>query len=430
VTTLEARRVVPSLEELRLDVVSRFRQGGSSRADRPRRIGAEIEFLVSDATTRRSVPIEPDERSERATLPILRVLAERSGWRECRAQCGAPAFALPNGGELSFEPGGQIEYSAPPVASASMLIEDLRHVASTLREMLESHGIVVGEVGIDPCTPLDDTPLQLSNVSRYREMDAYFSRIGRSGARMMRQTASLQVSVDGADDSREVWRVLNAAAPYALAVFANSPIYERECTGHQSYRAAAWRGLDVQRTGLRAASGLPDEYLSFALDAPAMFLGAADGRYRCFREWLERGTATREDWRTHLTTLFPEVRPRGHFEVRSCDAVPAQWYAAPILFFAGLAYDRPARQAALDVLADAASDTTLLARAGVCGVHDDEIRYTALELFEIALGGCGALGHDVVSPALIAEARDFVQAFPARGRSLADERVSFGFGAR
>jgi glutamate--cysteine ligase len=40
----------------------------------------------------------------------------------------------------------------------------------------------------------------------------------------------------------------------------------------------------------------------------------------------------------HLTTLFPEVRPRGYFEVRSCDALPPEWYAAPLAFIAGLAY--------------------------------------------------------------------------------------------
>jgi len=423
VTALEARAVVPSLEELRLDVVSRLRQDGSRAHEAPR-IGAEIEFLVSDATTHRSVPIEPDDTSERATLPILRSLAARNGWRECQAQCGAPAFAMPNGGELSFEPGGQIEYSAPPVASASMLVDDLRCVAATLRDTLGEHGIVLGEGGIDPCTALDDAPLQLPTVSRYREMDAYFARIGRSGARMMRQTASLQVSVDGADDPREVWCVLNAAAPYALAMFANSPTYELECTGHQSYRAAAWRGLDTARTGLRAAGGMPDEYLTFALDARAIFLGAADGRYRRFRDWLERGRASSQDWRVHLTTLFPEVRPRGHFEVRSCDAIPARWYAAPIVFLAGLAYDRPSRRAALDLLADSAPDTTLLARAGVCGVHDDEIRRTAHELFEMALRGCDTLGREFVSPDLVAEAHEFMQRFPARGRSLADEQLS------
>ena len=421
-TALDLTRAVPSLETLRLDVVSRFGQGAST--PRAQRLGAEIEFLVSDANTRLAVPIVPDDRGELATLPILRRLAERSGWREGRASCGAPAFAMPNGGELSFEPGGQIEYASPAVASATALVSDLRRVAATLRQALGDHGIVLGDVGIDPCTPLDEAPLQLASVSRYRAMDAYFATIGRSGARMMRQTASLQVSLDGADDPRDVWRVLVGAAPYALALFANSPTYQSACTGHQSYRAAAWRSLDPARTGIRAATAAPDDYLSFALDAPAMLHGESAAGYRRFGDWLEQGCASIEDWRTHLTTLFPEVRPRGHFEVRSCDAIPDRWYAAPILFFSGLAYDPGSRQAALDVLGPAPLDATLLSRAGICGVHDEDIRRMALELFEISLRGCRKLGEDIVAPQLVDDAREFVLRFPLRSRSLADESLA------
>ena len=419
-TALDTTHVVP-LDALRRDVVARFAQDGS-RVGCSRRIGAEIEFLVCDAASHRAVPIEPDETSERATLPILRRAAERYGWREALAPCGAPAFVLTNGGELSFEPGGQLEYSAPPVESASTLVADVRAVASTLRETLGDHGIELGEVGIDPCTPLHETRLQLANVSRYRDMDAYFASIGRFGARMMRQTASIQVSLDVGDQAREVWAVLNGVAPYALAVFANSAIHELARTGQQSYRAAVWRALDPARTGLRAVTGEPDEYLSFALDAPAMFFVGREQQYLPFGEWLESGTVTLDDWRTHLTTLFPEVRPRGHFEVRSCDAIPGCWYAAPILLFTGLAYDPAARREALELLEESAADATLLARAGICGVHDEGIRGVALQLFDLALRGCAKLGPRIVAPGLIDEAREFVRRFPARGRSLADDQ--------
>jgi glutamate--cysteine ligase len=419
VTTSALPDASPSLDALRRDIEARLGLSSSMRS-RPLRIGAEIEFLVSDASTRRPAPIRAAD-GRRATLPVIRELASRHGWRERPTPCGAPAFELPQGGELSFEPGGQLEYAAPPIDSATALVADLRRVATLLRETLGDRGLLVGDVGIDPANPLDDALLCLSAVPRYRNMDAYFARIGPAGATMMRQTASLQLSLDGGANPVEVWRLLSAVAPYALALFANSSTYAAAVTGHQSYRASMWRRLDPARTGIVAREGSPDEYLSFALDAPAMLLGPIGARYEPFREWLGRGEVTSDDWHTHLTTLFPEVRPRGHFEVRSCDAIPARWYAAPIVLFTGLTYDERSRRDAFDALSTH-DDPTLLERAGTCGVHDVAIRGVALELFEIALSGCRRLGPRVCASELLDEARDFLTQYARAGRSLADDQ--------
>ena len=68
---------------------------------------------------------------------------------------------------------------------------------------------------------------------------------------MMRQTAAFQVSLNFDDEPWLRWRVLNAAVPYVIATFANSPIYAGERTGYQSTRSAVWRGVDPARTGIR-----------------------------------------------------------------------------------------------------------------------------------------------------------------------------------
>ena len=45
-----------------------------------------------------------------------------------------------------------------------------------------------------------------------------------------------------------------------------------------------------------------------------------------FRRFLDDGLdgepATLDDWRLHLTTLFPEVRLKGYIELRSADSQP------------------------------------------------------------------------------------------------------------
>ena len=173
-------------------------------------------------------------------------------------------------------------------------------------------------------------------------MDAYFTRLGPAGARMMRQTASLQVNLDwhaAAAERALQWRVLNAAAPLLVAIFANSPVYAGQPTGYQSFRAHNWRAADPPRTGIFAAEGdAAGEYLGFALDAPMMLRPTVEGGCLAAREWLARGELPRHQWVAHLTTLFPEVRPRGYLELRSIDALDSVWYAAPLALLAGLAY--------------------------------------------------------------------------------------------
>jgi glutamate--cysteine ligase len=95
------------------------------------------------------------------------------------------------------------------------------------------------------------------------------------------------------------------------------------------------------------------------------------------------------DWAVHLTTLFPEVRARGTFEVRSADAVPAEHYIVPPALLGGLAYDPAARAAALDLLG--APDPDRLA----CASREHATR----DLLDIALQGCRRLGPEFLDPA-------------------------------
>ena len=91
-------------------------------------------------------------------------------------------------------------------------------------------------MGIDPTGDIDAAPLLLS-TKRYERMAAYLGRRGPAGARMMRQTAAFQVALDFDDEPWLRWRVLNAAAPYVVAVFANSSVYDGVETGCPSTRA-------------------------------------------------------------------------------------------------------------------------------------------------------------------------------------------------
>lgn len=384
----------------------------------PPLIGGEVEFLVL-TDEGRPVPISAPQGP--ASLPLLRQVAEGQEWREEATPHGAPRWLVPEQGIVTFEPGGQLEFSTLPKPSLTELVAALDRVTGALRETAERNGVVLLGSGIDPLNPVERIPLRLAGA-RYGRMAEYLATIGPAGARMMRQTASIQVNVDWgpAAEASLRWRVLNAAAPYVLAIFANSPLYEGKPTGHRSYRAAQWRELDPTRTGVFAPSDEPvREYLDWALAAPAILLDS-DGTPP-FATALEQG-ATLAEWRTHLSTLFPEIRPKGFVEVRSPDALPPEWYVAPFVLLAGIAYDPEALRTADALLGDA--DAELLAAAGERGLADPRIAAKSRQLWEIAFAGCRRLGTRFVDGATLERAADFAARYTARGRSPADDEVS------
>jgi glutamate--cysteine ligase len=379
------------------------------------RIGAEVEVIPIDARSGRPVPL--DAHAGVSSLSILRRAGASAGWRERRsAKANVPEIALPDGGRITFEPGGQIEISAAPNVSLSVLVGRLQDTIAAIACAAPS-GVRLLSCGIDPRTPIDEVAPQL-DAERYRRMLRHFDTIGPWGARMMRQTASFQVCVDGGARPERTWRVLNALAPYMVAIFANSRRYAGHETGYRSFRSHVWRSLDPKRTGLLGVQeDVVEEYLTFALDAPA-FLMPGDST-ASFGDCVARGAVSLDDWRLHLSTLFPEVRPRRYFELRSADAVAPEWYAAPLVFVAGLVYHRPNLDAARDVLGS--PDPDLLVRAGRDGLADPVLRATAPTLCDMALEGCSALGGEFVEQADLERAAEYFDRYTRQGLSPADE---------
>jgi glutamate--cysteine ligase len=382
-----------------------------------RTVGVEVELLAHDVDTNRPIPLH----AERGGLvAAIQRIARRKGWNEFRAYDDTVRFDVPGQALISFEPGGQIEISSVPSASVTALVARVQEIVRALRVGLEHDGIDLRSIGIDPHNDAASIPLQLQ-VDRYRNMTRYFDGIGPYGIRMMRQTAAIQVSIDRGADPAARWRLLNDLAPYLIAIFANSPIYAGEDTDHRSFRALCWRRLDPTRTGVAIDGADPSaDYARFALHANDMMRVDEHGRYRSYSHWLAAETDDTARWSAHTTTLFPEVRPRGHFEVRSCDAIAPEWYAAPIVLIAGLVYDETASREA-SILA--AESRALLRTAGERGLRDTEIARTARDLFQLALDGAARLGAGYVSGEIVEIARAFYSHYTARERSPADDAL-------
>lgn len=388
------------------------------RPNEVQRVGVEIEMLPFFADSGLPCPLEGMHDRGRSTMSLIRAYGAGLGWEERRSSKGAPYFALPNGWTLTFEPGGQLELCTTPRTSISCLLGDVRSTVIGLKQAALDAGIDLASVGIDPLNDIRAVPLQLHSL-RYERMTRYFESIGPSGVRMMRQTAATQVSLDPGLDPASRWRLLSDLTPYLTAIFANSPRYAGEDTGFRSFRARCWRLLDPSRTGVPYRD-LPayDTYTRFALDAGDMSRTADDGTYRSFGEWAADGEWSEPAWNDHLTTLFPEVRPRGYLEVRSIDALGAEMLSAPLILLAGLAYDEQTANEARALVPSA--DEDMLNRAARCALRDEEIASVAAELVRLGMRGAHALGDEVVSGADLEGAEEFFRTWTLERRSPAD----------
>ncbi len=401
---------------LKADVARRFGLDREAGPTSPLSIGAEIELIPQISDTHAPVPIVGGKTN---SVEIIRTIARERQWSEQSSADDPPSWSLPGGARISFEPGGQIEISSARHERASGLISELMQIIALLRDACDRESVLLTTRGVDAWNGIERVPLQLHR-SRYARMARYFDSIGTSGARMMRQTASVQINVETGDRPLERWTLLNALAPYLTAIFANSARYESRDTGHASYRAHLWRTLDVSRTGLAARDDDPvATYTSFALDAGAIFSNTGENGYSTFREWMTEDAGSYDDWDLHLSMLFPEIRPKGFFEIRSTDMVSPEWLAAPIALIAGLVYHQPTSLRANELLAG--SDSSLLSRAGVLAQRDRAISAVSRELVTLALSGCRQLESTYLSRADIETLETFADSYVYNGRSPADD---------
>lgn len=343
-------------------------------------------------------------------------------------------------GRFTFEPGGQLEYSTPAHRTLAALDVDVASALDPLRVAARAQGIELDAVGLAPRFSPKDVGLRRP-TPRYVAMDRYFARLGPWGPWMMRCTASLQVNLDlgRAATGAGRWRLANLLSPVLVAAFANSAADLSDGTTLVSGRAWIWSRLDPGRTGAVGGSAamIPPwtEYLAFALGAPVMFdadtrpVRRADGSVPRFSQWwADFGTdaPTFADWRTHVGTLFPDVRPRGWLEVRSVDVPARDWWSVPPALLAGLCYDDRARGEAMEVLRALHDRTPDLAqRAMTDGLRDPVLRGVAAAAFRLAEEGLNRFPTGYVGPAHRATAA-FRERYVEAGRTQADDAREAG----
>jgi glutamate--cysteine ligase len=396
-------------------VRERFPSGAPATA----RIGMELEVLPVRGATRAPV-LAFDGPDGPGTLGVLRNLARTRGWRETPTGYGPPKVLLADGSVISYEPGGQLEWSSAVHDSLDSLDAAAYEVCHWLADAMSAAGIHLLARGVDPVTRLASATMVVDG-ERYLRQRAHYDRIGTSGRAMMLQTAGIHLNLDAGDDPVAAWSVANTLAPLLVAMFANSPERAEQAVPHRSHRAAIWRALDSTRTTVFAPAVDPvPAYLAFALGADSFLLGEPGAPPRRFVEWRAMG-ATDDDFARHLSTLFPEVRPRGtYLELRSVDALPVRWAILPMAVAWAAFHHAPLRR---DVLRELPAPTVeRLVRAGRFGLAADELGAEARWLAERVPAALDAALQN--GGALVARLEAFLDDFTLRGRDPGDRAES------
>lgn len=295
---------------------------------------------------------------------ILDEMASRYGWQYIM-EGENPIGLTHDGASVTLEPGGQLELSGAPLATIHETYREIDTHLEQLAAICRDLDIAFLGIGAQPKWTFDEIPWMPKG--RYVVMRRYLPTKGKLSLDMMARTATVQANLDFSDEADMVlkFRTAMAIQPLVTALFANSPFIDGRPSGFQSYRGEIWRFTDPDRCGrlpfvFESGFGF-ERYVDYALDVPMFFL-YRQGRYEdvngaTFRTFMAGRLPshpgekpTMDDWETHLTTLFPDVRMKGFLELRGADSGNSATLCALPALWKGLLYDRQALEATWDLV--------------------------------------------------------------------------------
>lgn len=336
-------------QENKQALIAYFAKG--AKGDKPLgALGVEVEHFVVTAEGERPVPYAGAEGAF-GVRDVLAFLAsfypERTYGRE-----GDLIGLASEEASITLEPAAQLEISIAPYSSITQILQVYQAFRARVDAFLSEHGCKLVTSGYHPTACALD--LTLIPKQRYRFMNGYFGEIGTHGERMMRASASTQVSVDYRDEADAVrkMRVAQALAPILASMTDNTATFEGEPAPRLA-RFALWRDVDNDRCG--SVPGLFDEGYGFAdyadwilrtcpifitrsaaSDPQGPDLRAVYGQsaYQAYSD----APMEKSDVEHALSMFWPDVRLKNFVEIRPADSLPASLMAGYAALIKGIFY--------------------------------------------------------------------------------------------
>lgn len=326
--------------ESNVDAIVSYFESGIIAADTPGELGIELEHtIVHD-------DLSPVTYSAPHGVEWLLSQLEPSFPKTTRDPEGDLLGVERPGEAVTIEPAAQVELSAGPYLE----LKDAYQAFEQFEQQLDSILVPVGQraltVGYHPtATALS---LELIPKRRYKFMNLYLGEKGPFGPRMMRGSASTQVSIDyfsTADCLRKL-RLAYALVPLFSLVCDNSPVFEGKPRTHELVRTEIWEHCDPDRCGL--VPGVMDpsfdlrRYAEYILDTPAILIPCRKEQWcyseRTFGDIYADRTMTRAEVEHAVSMFFNDVRLKTYIEIRPADAMPIPYVIAYAALIKGLFY--------------------------------------------------------------------------------------------
>lgn len=259
-------------------------------------------------------------------------------------------------GTISLEPGSQAEISLNPYKSLDEITSKLLSFYTKLSEEAEKINACILNSGNQNVSTFDN--IQVIPKKRYEFMTKYLPCKNLTPYIMMRETAGIQANVDYKSENDAIRKLSLALkmSPFISSVYANSPVRNSELTGYKSFRANSWLNVDEDRCGYVSKKLFEkninfafSDYVEILLDIPMIFIQRGDTYFptsQTFREFMQKGymgiNPTIQDWHTHLSLYFPDVRLKSYVEIRNHDAQNSLMSFSVPAFWKGIMYNSSA----------------------------------------------------------------------------------------
>jgi glutamate--cysteine ligase len=388
-------------------------------AGRQERIGLELEVGVVEPATGRAAAYD----GERGVGRLLQTIGSLRGGEPLHDGSFLTEVTCPDGSTVSLEPGGALEFSSSPTTSAVDAARQVVEAFGEFSEIADRLGLALLPGGNLPFNAPYDTPLILK--PRVVALCGYHDSLGEAGRGsrgVMTVSLASQTSLDfvSEQDMAEKLRLLTAAAVVVAAMCVNSPLELGRDTGVLSQRMCYLEVKDPRRCGpmpfaVSADFGFAD-FVDWIADLPMIYRRTPMGFrpapldrpfHRLVRDGFGDGSYPGfQDWRLHLSQVWPYARLRRTLETRLADGLPSVRFAGALpALWTGLCYDAEARSAGSNLfygltIADHTKAAADVARRGMQAVIGGRpVQELAAELLAIADRGLGRrVAADLESP--------------------------------
>ncbi len=313
-----------------------------------RKIGVECECFFYDKNLRR-IPVNPGNRY--SATDLLNELIDLQSDDEIKAG-------------YSLEPGGQLEWASPPMKSLHEINNNYLRNKTRVLAIAKREKLTYIDFSLEPLYSPSD--IELIDHKKYNFMDKMFSKTGKLGPWMMRNTASIQINIDfsSREEAERMAYIADCITPIASILFANSPYWKGKLAGSANLRYKIWNDTDGSRCGdlmdhgITSSTELIKRYAQYIQTVPAIFIEDDSGNINNFDGTLAEllsdqetaGKLTDDHIQVALHQIFTHVRFKNVLEIRGADKPLAGYEFAPAAFWVGLLLDNETQSEVFNIV--------------------------------------------------------------------------------